>query len=201
MLYVYGGPCINIICYDEYMIAINEIVKPNIILIRALSDSPNLSIELRATLRKLASLGKNPAKISKIDVGDGITLKLVAQDSYSSIPAVMCEGYNGGEGVSCHFETQDQAEMLFTAENTIKLTNVSQDIIESQQLVKLVYNNKNLVVMPVEKVSSIRDYHGVIGKAVSNILQYQTGAVKLINISQAMDLKSFHKLTIKNFGG
>jgi hypothetical protein len=201
MICVYGSQDIKLICYDGYMIEVNQIANTNIILIRALADSPNLSNKFRETLRKLASLGKNPVKITKIDNTDGIALTLKVQDSYNSLPAVMCEGYNGGQGVTCYFETIAQAETLLTNETTIQLANLSAGIIETQQLVKLIYNNKNLVVMPVTEVRSVSDYRGVIGRAVTNILPYQTGIVKLLNISQAMDLISFHKLTIKSFGG
>ena len=201
MVYVYGGPNIKLICYDGFMIEVNQIVHPNIILVRALADSPNLSTKLRETLRRLASLGKSPVKVSKIDNGDGIALTLKAQDNFNGLPAVMCEGYNGGQGVVCYFESIEQAEMLLNDDDTLELANLSEGIIEAQQLVKLIYNNKNLVVMPVAEVRSVGDYRGVIGKAISNIQQYQTGKIKLLNISQAMDLASFHKLTIRNFGG
>jgi hypothetical protein len=201
MIYVYGSLNIKPICYDGVMLKVNQIVNANIILIRALADSPNLSVKFRESLRRLASLGNNPVKVVKIDNTDGVTLTLRVQDSYNSLPAVMCEGYNGGQGVVCYFETIAQAKMLLNNEKTIELANLSAGVIESQQLVKLIYNNKNLVVMPVTDVRRVGDYRGVIGRAVSNILPYQTGVVKLLNISQAMDLTSFHKLTIKSFGG
>lgn len=183
------------------MIQLNEIVNPNVILLRALADNPNLSIKLRETLRKLRTIDKSPAKITRIDNVNGITLTLKVQDSYNSLPAVMCQGYNGGQGVTCYFETMGQAEMLLNNKKTVELVNLSPATIETQQLVKLIYNNKNLLVIPATDIKNISDYQGVIGKATTNILPYQTGKVTLLDISQAMDLASFHKLTIRHFGG
>jgi len=141
------------------------------------------------------------AKIIKIDRAEGITLTLKAQDNYGGLPAVMCEGYNGGQGVICYFETEAQAVTLLTSESHINFTNLSVNTIEGQQLVRLIYNNKNLVIMPVLDVTRVSDYRSVIGRAGSKIFPYQTGKINLLNISQAMDLTSFHKLTIKSFGG
>jgi len=190
-----------LICYDEFMLEIGQIIGPNKILIRALSDSPNLSMKMRESIRRMSSLGENSVKIMKIDRVDGITLTLKVQDNYGGLPAVMCEGYNGGQGVVCYFETETQAEILFNDEKTLDLTNLSAETIEVQQLVRMIYNNKNLVIMPVIDIKRVSDYRSVIGRAASKIFSYQTGKIRLLAISQAMDLTSFHKLTIKNFGG
>ena len=100
-----------------------------------------------------------------------------------------------------HAETEAQATTLLTAESHINFTNLSANTIEGQQLVRLIYNNKNLVIMPVLDVTRVSDYRSVIGRAGSKIFPYHTGKINLLNISQAMDLTSFHKLTIKGFGG
>jgi len=183
------------------MLEVGQTVGPNKILIRALLDSPNLSMKMKESLRRLTSLGTNSVKITEIKKIDGITLTLKVQDNYCGLPAVMCEGYNGGQGVVCYFETEIQAETLLNAERSLDFTNLSADTIETQQLVRIIYNNKNLVIIPVIVTDKVSDYRSVIGRAAEKIFPYHTGKIKLLDISQAMDLTSFHKLTIKNFGG
>lgn len=182
------------------MFEIGQIVNYSIILVRALSDSPNLSVKMKESLRRLCLLGSNSAKITKIENIDGITLTLQVQNNYNGLPAVMCEGYNGGQGVICYFETEAQAETLLNNETQVDFTNLSANTIETQQLVRMIYNNKHFVIIPVMRAKKISDYKSVIGRAAAKILPYQTGKISLLDISQAMDLNSFHRLTIRHFG-
>ena len=180
---------------------IGDTIKINCVLARALRDSNSLPQKLKETLRKLTSISSNPVKIvSIVPENPGLTIKLQAQDDYNSIPAVMCEGYNGGQGVSVYFQTEAQAETLLETKDTIELFNIYNKPIEGQQLVKLIYNNKNFVVVPVFQTKSISDYSGVIGRAESKIFPYQSGKIKLIDVCQAMDLKTHQKLTTRHFG-
>lgn len=180
---------------------IGETVQINKILMRALKDSVHLPKKLHNTLRELAAICSNPATIVSIETTTNeVAIRLKANDGYNCLPAVMCEGYNGGQGVVARFETQAQAEMLLETKDTIKLFNLYNRPIEGQQLVKLVYNNKNFVIIPVVNAKKISDYSGVIGRATSKILPRQEGDIQLITVSQAMDLKTHQKLTTRHFG-
>jgi len=179
------------------MLAVNQSVKVNIAMLRALSDT-NLSPALKETHRKLSSMGRNSIKITKVSVvAEGLYVDLQAEDSFNNLPAVMSEGYNGGQGICCYFENKEQAECLFSG-GIHEFMNISDVPIIPLQLVRLIYNNGNLFVIPVT-VNKLTDYHGVIGRAAEFILSQQTGKIAITEMSKLMDHNSFHKLTVKGY--
>jgi hypothetical protein len=179
------------------MLEINQLVYANKILGQALLDSPNLPKKLITTLGTLVKLGRNPARIvSIIESPDEFAVTMKIEECYSSLPAVMCEGYNGGQNSTCHFESREQAEIILSQDDHIALVNLSTTKIQVMQLVRLVYNNKNLLVTPVD-IKSVGDYHGVVGKSAGVINPYEKGLIKLLTVSQLLDNDSFLKLNIR----
>jgi hypothetical protein len=184
------------------MLQVNQLVYVNHIIGRALFDSTNLPKCLRDTLTKLEKFGKNPARITSIkNKASSFLVTLKVEECYdsSSVPAVMSEAYNGGQNTSCVFETKEQADFIFTQENQVSFFNLSPNEIEGAELVRLVYNNKNLVIMPVGLITRVEDYHGVIGKSVSIIRQYETGIIQLFTVAQLMDNSNYLRLNIRGF--
>jgi hypothetical protein len=180
------------------MIKVGDVVRPNIILMRSLRDNPNLPFRLKNTLRLLDLVNKNFAEVASIDTRDGYEVCLKPKDSYNSPPAVMCEGYNGGQGVKCWFENEQMADLLLHDDKQISLVNLSPKSLPGETLVRLVYNNGNLVVIPAI-IGQLEDYHGVIGKVAQLTHPYQPTFINLYEISQLLDNHSFHKLTVRGF--
>lgn len=171
----------------------------NRILCRALFDNQNLPQNLKKSVTELIKFGKNPAKVIKSEVtAAGYLLTLEVAECYdsNSVPAVMCEAYNSYVGNRHYFDNVDQADLLFTENSQVSLTNISNISIQASQLVRLVYNNKNLLIIPVESVQNLVDYHGVIGKSQSVIPPLQSGIIKLFEVAQVMDNENFLKLNI-----
>lgn len=177
---------------------VNHIVR------RAIFDSVNLPLPLKNTIDKLKKFDCNPAEVVSITIlADSVNLSLKVAESYgsNSVPAVMCEAYSSGQGEIYSFENLHQTEIIFSQDNVIDFTNISPDKIQASQIVRLIYNNKNLVIMPVTKTVTVEDYHGVIGRSAGLIEPYQKGPVQLRTVTQLMDGHAFNSLTIRGRRG
>jgi len=175
------------------MISLHEIIKPNKVILQVL-NALSISPALKETIRKLKQAGNNPLEITSIKTQDGIFIKLKVKDG--DLPAVINEAYNGGNGITCHFDNIPQAELMLNDSNQVNLLNLSQDTIYGGTLVRLVSNDNNLGVVPVV-INSHHDYAGVIGKAAGVIDSFQFGPINLLQPSQFIDLQTFKRLTIR----